>query len=118
MLYRVIIGVYGAVNILGGLMAYLSPNIRSVWSLVVGGTAGLLLLFFAKAGETKPAMAFRGAAAVALILACFWVYRITEVTAAGKSPMMAIGNLVLAVAVFATLGAGHMLASKKRNQPQ
>lgn len=116
MKYRLVIGIYGAINILGGLMAFLSPTIKSTWSLVVGGTAGLLLLFFAKMAETKPGMAFRSAAAVALVLACFWVYRITEVSAQHKPLAMPVGNLVLAVAVFATLGAGHMLAKKKQTQ--
>ncbi|MBS1723874.1 MAG: hypothetical protein JSS66_13080 [Armatimonadetes bacterium] len=113
MLYRWLIGIYGVINILGGVMAFVMPNVKSIWSLVVGGTAGALLLVFAAIAGSKPGFAFRAAAALALALAAFWVYRITEVTAQGKSPMMAVGNLALAVVVFATLGLGHMLAKKK-----
>lgn len=114
MFFRIIVGLYGLINIAGGLMAYLLPSVKSVWSLVVGGTAGLLLLFFAFIAGKNPGFAFRSAAALAVALAAFWVFRITEVTAQGKSPMMAVGNLLLAVAVFATLGLGHMAANKKR----
>lgn len=114
MLYRIVIAAYGLINIAGGLMAYLMPSSRSVKSLIVGGIAGLLLLACAAMAKTKPSVAFRGAAAIALVLAGFWIYRINDVVAQGKSPMMSIGNLVLAVAVFATLGIGHMLGMKNR----
>ena len=69
---RVIAGEYSCarysaklVNILGGLMAFLAPAIRSEKSLIVGGASGLILLYFAWVAETKPGFAFRGAAFVA-----------------------------------------------------
>lgn len=111
--YRIIIALYGLINIAGGLMAFLSPNIRSVGSLIAGCGSGVLLLVFSFMAKTKPGIAFRGAAGLSLILALFWMFRITQVTSQGKSITMPMGNLVLAVVVFATLGAGHMLAMKK-----
>ena len=113
MVYRVVIFAYGLINIAGGLIAFLMPKVQSVMSLVVGGTAGLLLLYFASAAKTKPAFGFRAAAALSVLLGAFWVYRINEVIGQGKSPVMAIMNLVLAIAVFVTLGLGHMAGKKK-----
>jgi Transmembrane proteins 14C len=113
-LYRVVIALYGLINIAGGVFAFLLPSARSVWSLVVGGAAGLLLLYFAAVADKKPGMAFRSAAGVAFLLACFWVFRITQVVSAGKSVRMPAGNLVLAILVVVILGGGHMLAIKKR----
>lgn len=115
MLYRIVIAAYGFINIAGGLMAYLMPSSKSVKSLIVGGISGLLLLYFAALSKTKPSVGFRAAAAIALVLGGFWVYRINDVIAEGKSPTMSIGNLVLAVVVFATLGIGHMMGMKNRN---
>lgn len=115
MVYRIVIAAYGAINILGGLMAYLMPKVQSLMSLIVGGITGLILLYFSWMAKTNPGVAFRGAAGLTLLLGGFWVYRINEVIGQGKSPMMAIGNLVLAVVVFAILGLGHMAGMKKRN---
>lgn len=115
MLYRVVVAVYGLVNILGGLFAFLSPSSKSVWSLVVGGTAGLLFLWFAAIAGKKPGFAFRAAAALAVTLAAFWVFRISEVVQLGKSPFMAVGNLILAIIVFGVLTGGHFLAMRKSN---
>lgn len=114
MAYRVIIAFYGLINIAGGLMAFLSPSIRSEKSLIVGGISGLMLLSFAYIAKSNPGLAFRGAAALAFALGAFWVFRINELVAQGKPTTMAIGNLALAVVVFVVLGAGHMLASRAR----
>ncbi len=114
MLYRVVIGLYGLVNIAGGLMAFLMPNVRSIWSLIVGGISGILFLVFAAIGGNKPGLAFRGAAGLAFLLALFWVYRITEIVREGKSQMMAVGNLALAMAVVLFLGLGHLVSMRKK----
>ncbi len=113
MLYRTILAIYGLINIAGGLFAFLSPKVQSVWSLIVGGTSGVLFIIFAILAGSKPGIAFRSAAALCMALACFWVFRIIEVNGQGKSPMMANGNLILALAVFGTLGIGHMVGMKR-----
>lgn len=115
--YRVLLAVYGLINIAGGLMAFLMPTVRSVWSLVVGGTCGLLFLWFSWVGKDKPGFAFRSAAALCVALACFWVYRLIESNNLGKPVMMPTMNLALAVVVFGILGIGHMSASKKSSSP-
>ena len=113
--YRVLVVLYGLINIAGGLMAYLMPKVQSVASLVVGGTAGILLITCGIVAKNNPGAGLRMAGVISLLLGGFWVYRINEVIGQGKSPMMAVGNLVLALVVLGTLGFGHMAASKKRS---
>lgn len=118
MLYRIVVGVYGLINIAGGLMAYLMPSVKSIWSLAVGGTCGLLFIWFSFVSKKNPGFAFRASAALCAALMCFWIFRITEVNSQGKSLMMPIMNLVLAFGVLATLGLGHMIAMKKAKTEQ
>lgn len=113
MAYRAIVGIYGLLNVLGGLAAYLMPTVRSVMSLVVGGVTGLALLGCAAIAAKNPGLAYRTAGGISALLAAFWVYRIATLAQEGKSVGMAAGNLVLSVAVLAALGIGHMAAQKK-----
>lgn len=115
MLYRIVIGVYGLINIAGGLFAYLSPKIQSVWSLIIGGIAGALFLIFSTLPNKNNAFAMRASAALCGALTVFWIFRINELSQQGKPATMAIMNLGLALGVFLVLGAGHMLAGRKRN---
>ncbi len=112
MLYRATVLVYGVINILGGVIGMVMA--KSPMSLIVGGLTGLTLIGLGVLAKTKPGPAFRVAGLVTLGLAGFWVFRFTEVTAAGKSPMMPVMNLALAVIVMAILAAGHL--SKTRTQ--
>lgn len=86
----------------------------SVWSLVIGGGAGLALLILMAIAGSRPAFAWRAAGLLVLGLAGFWVYRITELRAAEKSIGMAAGNLLLALVVFAMMLGGHLAAVRKR----
>lgn len=115
-MHRAIVAIYGIINIAGGLGAYLAPSIRSLTSLVVGGLAGLSLVACAVIAKSNPGLAYRTAGVVTLGLTGFWVYRIATLAQQGKSVGMAGGNLVLAVAVLAVLGLGHM-AARRRSSP-
>ncbi len=101
-----LVGAYGAINVIGGLIGFLKAN--SIWSLVVGGIAGLLLIGCAVATSTRPGLAYRSAGVLALGLLIFWAYRFSEVIGQGKSPMMAAMNLALSAGVIALLGYAHL----------
>jgi len=111
--YRILIAAYGLINIAGGIIGFVAA--QSTGSLTVGIATGFMLLYCAFIAGTKPGLAYRLAAAVAAGLVAFWCYRIYEVTQQGKSPMMAVMNLALGAVVFLVLGAGHMLAMRKRS---
>ena len=97
----------------------------SIWSLIVGCIAGLLILWLTSQAQQKPAMAYRALGGICLALVGFWLYRISEVEAGNKlllaahepvkSLMMPRGNLLLAVLVFLCLGAGHMMKTRQRH---
>lgn len=111
---RAVLFVYGAINVAGGVIGLVASG--SIWSLVAGVVSGLLLIGCALLAKTKPAMAYRTAGLVTFALAAFWLYRITEVLGQGKSPMMAVGNLGLAVVVFTILGGAHFAAVRRRTK--
>lgn len=113
MLYRVVIGLYGLINVAGGIIGLIVG--RSPWSLIIGGLVGLFLIYLAWAAETKPAFAMRSAGMVTFLLMAFWVFRYTSLMRTGEKTMMAMGNLGLSIVVLAILAGGHMLASKKHN---
>lgn len=113
MLYRVVIGLYGLINVAGGIIGMATAG--SLWSLIVGGLSGLFLIYLAWAAETKPGFAMRTAGIVTFLLMAFWVFRYTTLMRAGEKTMMAMGNLGLAVVVLAILAGGHMLATKKHS---
>ncbi|MGE3127544.1 MAG: hypothetical protein AB7F50_10610 [Fimbriimonadaceae bacterium] len=115
-MHRAIVAIYGIINVAGGLGAYLAPSVRSLTSLLVGGLTGLALVACAVIAKSNPAMAFRTAGIITLGLGGFWVYRMATLAQQGKSLGMAGGNLVLAVAVLAVLGLGH-LAARRRTSP-
>ncbi len=100
--------VYGGIIIVGGIIGYAAAG--SIWSLVTGLVAGDLIILLTYLTKTKPAMAYRTLGIVVLALAGFWAYRIYEVLGQSKSPMMAIGNLALAIIVFGMLGYSHFAA--------
>lgn len=102
---------YGVLNIVGGFMGYRMAG--STMSLIVGGGAGLAILFLTSKTNSNPGFAYRSLAVIVLALAGFWLYRIFEVRNLGKSPAQAIVYLVLALAVFAYMGAGHMMATRR-----
>lgn len=111
MLYRIVIGLYGLINIAGGIIGFATAN--SIMSLIVGGLSGLFLVYLAWAAETKPAFALRTAGIVTFVLLAFWVYRFESLRQAGDKTMMAMMNLGLAVGVLAILVGGHLAAQKK-----
>ncbi|MFQ3586546.1 MAG: TMEM14 family protein [Fimbriimonadaceae bacterium] len=113
---RVVVVVYGVINILGGLMGFLASG--SVASLVVGVLSGLLLIGAGAIAGPKPALGYRAAGILTLLLVAFWIYRIGVVVGQDKSPMMAVMNLVLAAAVFLALGLGHLMAVRKRKSEE
>jgi uncharacterized membrane protein (UPF0136 family) len=110
---RTVLFVYGFINIAGGFMGFMMA--KSVMSLVVGGLAGLLVIACAAMAASKPAMAFRAAGVISLALLGFWIFRFTEVSAAGKSTMMPMMNIVLGVVVFGCLAYGHLSKTRRRN---
>lgn len=109
---RTVVGVYGLINILGGIIGLVAA--KSPMSLVAGGGAGLLLLACWALAKDKPGLAFRTAGVLTLGLIAFWVFRFTEVQAGGKSVMMPIMNLALGVAVLGFLTASHFAAQRRR----
>lgn len=109
---RVLVIVYGVINILGGLMGFLAS--QSVASLVVGILSGLLLIGAGAIAGSKPGLGYRAAGILTLILVAFWIYRIGVVVGQDKSPTMAVMNLALAAAVFLALGLSHLMATRKR----
>lgn len=109
---RVLVILYGVINILGGLMGFLASGSEA--SLVVGVLAGLLLIGAGAIAGPRPALGYRAAGTLTLLLVAFWIYRIGVVVGQDKSPMMAVMNLALAAVVFLSLGLGHMMAVRKR----
>jgi uncharacterized membrane protein (UPF0136 family) len=109
---RTVVGVYGIVNILGGVIGLVAA--KSTMSLLAGGGAGLALLACWALAKDKPGLAFRAAGVLTLGLIGFWVFRFTEVQAAGKSVMMPVGNLGLGVLVLGFLTASHFAAHKRK----
>ena len=116
MAYRIVIALYGLINIAGGVIGFVAA--KSPGSLTVGLATGFMLLYCAYVAGAKPGLAYRLAAAIAAGLVAFWCYRIYEVTQQGKPTTMAVMNLVLGAVVFITLGAGHMLSVRKRGQTE
>lgn len=112
-MHRAIVGIYGALNILGGVGAYMMPSVKSSMSLIVGGATGLLLIVCSLIAKDRPGLAFRTAGMVTLGLSGFWIYRIVTLGQAGKSVGMAGGNLVLGLSVLAVLVLGHMAARRR-----
>jgi uncharacterized membrane protein (UPF0136 family) len=104
--------VYGIINIVGGVVGFAMAG--SPASLIAGGTAGVLIVLCGVAAKNKPALAYRSAAILTLILLGFWVFRIVELNNEGRSIMMALGNTILAIMVFGLLGYGHFAAQKRR----
>lgn len=102
---------YGLINILGGVMGLVIR--KSTMSLIVGGTAGVLLIACGLAAATKPALGFRSAGMISVVLLGFWGYRISTVLAEDKSPMLPILNLALAAVVLVLLVSAHLRATSK-----
>lgn len=104
---RIVVGIYGLVNIAGGIAGFLSA--KSTMSLLTGGTSGLILVLCMIMVPKSPGMAWRTAGLVTFLLLCFWTYR----AATNGFPMMATGNLVLAATVLALMVYSHFSATKK-----
>ena len=108
----ILVIVYGFINIAGGIIGYTKAG--SIYSLLVGGIAGLIAVWAGWSTKSKPAMGFRIAGMLCLVLLAFWIYRITEVNAQGKSPTIAIMNCGLSAGVFLILAWSHFSAISKR----
>lgn len=108
---RTVVLIYGIINILGGIIGFVAG--KSEMSLVAGGVSGLILVWCYMIAPTRPAMAFRLAGLISLLLMGFWIYRINEVMAQQKSTAMPAGNLFLAVAVLGFLAYSHFKAQKR-----
>ena len=102
--------VYGAINIVGGVIGFTKGG--STMSLLVGGTFGVAVILLTLMTRTKPS-AFRVLGLLVLGLAGFWVFRMNEVAAQGKSTMIALMNLALSVGMFITMTAAQFTASAK-----
>lgn len=109
---RALLYVYGMINITGGVIGYFKGN--SMMSLIVGGSFGLVILYLATIAKTKPGVGFRAAAVLTVGLGVFWGMRMMNLQNEGKSTMMAMMNLGLAIGVFALLTLAHLMASGKR----
>jgi uncharacterized membrane protein (UPF0136 family) len=111
--YRTIVAIYGVINALGGLMAYMMPGVKSLMSLIVGGLSGAALVACAVVAKKNPGLGLRAAGALTLLLSGFWVYRIVSLAGAAKSVGVPAGNLVLSLAVLGALAVGHFAAQRK-----
>ncbi len=109
---NIVLYIYGFINIAGGVIGYVKAG--SIYSLLVGGLFGLLVVILTSQTKAKPAMAYRALGILSLCLLGFWIFRLTEVLGQGKSPAMPIMNLVLSFGVFVLLGVSHMMAVNKR----
>lgn len=102
--------VYGVVNILGGAMGYVARG--SIESLIAGAVFGVLLVLCALFAQKAPALCYRGAGLLALLLVLFWGNRVNVVIQAGDSPAMPAGNLALAALVLVLLAVAHFAGAK------
>lgn len=107
---RVMILVYGVINFLGGTMGFVMTG--SIESVIAGGVFGVLLVLCALFASKAPALCYRGAGVLALLLLLFWANRLNVVMQAGESPMMPAGNLGLAALVIVLLVVAHFAGVK------
>lgn len=114
---RITLLIYGIINLLGGAMGTVMTS-RSgkpeFSSLIAGGTAGLILIALFILVPKKPAMAYRTAGVLTLVLLGFWVTRVMRLMAEDRSIMMAAGNIGLAVIVLGVLAYAHFAAQKAK----
>ena len=106
---------YGVANIAGGIIGFTRG---SMLSLVVGVSFGLLVLILTSQTRTKPAMAYRALGVAVLGLIGFWVYRMTAVSAEGKSIMVPLMNFLFSLGVFGAMAYSHFAAIKARNRTE
>jgi len=109
---RWLVVAYGAINIVGGVIGFVSRG--STMSIAVGVPLGLLLVVLGLLVPKYPAMAYRIAGAVTLGLIAFWIYRITGV----EKKMMPAMNIALGGLVMFLLVYGHFAALKHKRQQQ
>lgn len=109
---RAVVLLFGLVNIAGGIGGYMMA--KSVYSLIAGVGAGLLLLLCAAVAPQRPGFAYRFAGLISLLLVVFWAYRTYQVSEQGKSVAMPVGNLVLAAIVFLLLAGSHFAKVRSR----
>lgn len=103
--------IYGAINIVGGIIGFVAAH--SNMSLMVGGSLGLLIIVLAQMTLKIPSL-FRVLGLLVFGLGCFWIYRAIGLMAEGKSIMMSLGNILLAVGTFVWMGLAHMSATRDR----
>ncbi len=127
---RTVVLIYGILVLLGGVAGFVMG--KSTVSLIAGGGVGTALLVCYALAAKKPAMAFRTAGMLTLVMLGFWIYRTvgvlqepgsplvswiyqsTGLKYAGKSIMMPAGNIVLAAAVLGLLAYAHFSAVKQK----
>jgi uncharacterized membrane protein (UPF0136 family) len=110
---RTVVLIYGILVLLGGVAGY---QIRgSTVSLIAGGGVGTALLVCYALAAKKPAMAFRTAGMLTLVMLGFWSFRTYTLMNEGKSIMMSAGNIVLAAVVLGLLAYAHFSAVKQKS---
>jgi len=102
--------IYGVVNIAGGLFGFAAAH--SIWSLVAGVGLGAALVWAALTTQKNPGLGYRTAGIICVLLALFWGQGLFKNLQNSKSIMRPAGNLVMAVSMFAWMGAAHMAATK------
>ena len=111
---QIVIVLYGLINIGGGIMGYMKA--QSMMSLIVGVSFGVAAVAAGLIALRKPAIGYRLAGVLSLVLLGFWVYRIIVLMQTQQKTTMAIMNLALSAVVFVLLGASHFAAQKKKSE--
>lgn len=109
---RTVVLIYGILVLLGGVAGFVMG--KSTVSLIAGGGVGTALLVCYALAAKKPAMAFRTAGMLTLVMLGFWSFRTFTLMNEGKSIMMSAGNIVLAAVVLGLLAYAHFSAVKQK----
>src|SRR5437879_1531007 len=95
--------VYGIAVAAGGVMGY--KEAHSIWSLIMGGLAGLLIIGAGVVSGSHPKAGYGMATVLALALIAFFVYRF----AVTHKAMPAFGVIGLSTLMLILLFVGHFM---------
>jgi uncharacterized membrane protein (UPF0136 family) len=98
---KVVLAVYGVINVVGGMMGYATA--QSMQSLIAGVSFGVLFIALYVLAGQRPLVSYVLGIVLTMILGAFWIYRLGKLQEEGKSVTMAMGNAGLAVLVILLL---------------